>query len=73
MFEEIIALKIQDPKTGLISNTFVKNAEEYSEIMSNPYICSCGNILYKLRLLICFCKLVNLEESCSNGTWLVNI
>ena len=41
MFEEIIALKIQDPKTGLVSNTFVKNAEEYSEIMSNPYICSC--------------------------------
>ena len=41
MFEEIIALKIQDPKTGLVSNTFVKNAEEYSEIMSNQYICSC--------------------------------
>ena len=41
MFEEIIALKIQDPKTGLVSNTFVKNAEEYSEIMSNQYVCSC--------------------------------
>ncbi len=41
MFEEIIALEIQDPKTGLISKTFVKNAEEYGEIMNNQYVRSC--------------------------------
>ena len=38
MFEPIVILKIQDPKTGLISNTFVKNAEEYTEIISNQYV-----------------------------------
>lgn len=41
MFEKVRVLKMSNPRTNEITNIFVKNAEEYTEIMSNAYVMSC--------------------------------
>ena len=41
MFEEIVAIKIFDPKRNVIEHIFIENAEEYNHILESLYVREC--------------------------------
>ena len=41
MFEEIVAIKIVDPKKNTMERIFIENAEEYNRIFDSLYIREC--------------------------------